>query len=109
MLDLKGFAEGYSSYDIIAKRIYHYGYIYPFIELAFGFGYILFGESLYLNVCIFIIMSISSIGVIQSMLSKNKFYCACVGTFLKVPLGKVALIEDLSMVIMSLTMIIIKL
>jgi len=108
MLDLKGFAEGYSSYDIIAKRFYNYGYIYPFIELAFGIGYISVGESLYLNIVVFIIMSISSIGVIQSMLSKSKFYCACVGTFLKVPLGMVALIEDLSMVVMSLAMIIIR-
>ena len=35
LIDLKGFAEGYSTYDLLAKRWFGYGYIYPFIELFF--------------------------------------------------------------------------
>ena len=50
-------------------------------------------------------MLVSSIGVIKAKLSKQQFECACVGTFLKVPLGSVAIIEDLLMTIMSLVMI----
>lgn len=106
MLDLKGFAEGYSSYDIVAKRFFTYGYIYPFIELGFGIAYLLIGKNLYLNITVFIVMLISSIGVIKAKLSKQNFYCACVGTFLKVPLGNIAIIEDITMMLMSLFMII---
>src|SRR5258708_7555996 len=43
LMDLKGFAEGYSTYNLLAENWFGYGYIYPFIELAFGlvmiFGY----------------------------------------------------------------------
>lgn len=106
MLDLKGFAEGYASYDIVAKRFFNYGYAYPFIELGFGIGYLLFSKSLFLNIIVFIVMLISSAGVIKAKLSKQSFYCACVGTFLKVPLGTLAIIENLTMTIMSLLMII---
>lgn len=104
MLDLKGFAASYSLYDIIAKRFYAYGYIYPFIELSFGLLYLLFANSIYLNVFVCLIMLISSIGVIKARLSKQLFTCACVGTFLKVPLGNITIIEDITMVFMSLIM-----
>jgi len=106
MLDLKGFAEGYSSYDIIARKFYYYGYIYPFLELGFGLGYLLFGKNFYLNIAVFLVMIISSIGVIKAKFGKQQFHCACVGTFLKIPLGNIAIIEDLSMVVMSLSMLI---
>ena len=36
LMDLKGFAEGYSTYDLLAQRWFGYGYVYPFIELSFG-------------------------------------------------------------------------
>lgn len=106
ILDLKGFAEGYSSYDVIARKFFNYGYIYPFLELSFGIVYLLFPLNLYLNIIVFFVMIISSIGVIKAKFSKQKFECACVGTFLKVPLGNIAIIEDLLMVIMSLFMIV---
>jgi hypothetical protein len=106
LLDLKGFSQGYSSYDIIAKKFYHYGYIYPFIEFSFGFGYLIFPHNLYFNIAVFLLMLVSSIGVIKTKFSKQQFYCACVGTFLKVPLGSIAIIEDLLMTIMALVMIV---
>lgn len=105
LLDIKGFAAGYSGYDIIAKRIYVYGYIYPFIEVFLGLGYIINGTSLYLNLINLIVMSISTIGVVYSKMHKQQIQCACVGTFLKVPLGNLALIEDLLMVVMSFIML----
>lgn len=105
LLDLEGFAGGYSSYDIIARKLYHYGYIYPFLELGFGITYLLIPHNLYFNVAVLIVMLISSIGVIKAKFSKEQFYCACVGTFLKVPLGSIAIIEDILMTLMALAMI----
>ena len=40
LIDLRGFAEGYSTYDLVAKRIFQYGYAYPFLELAFGLAFL---------------------------------------------------------------------
>src|SRR5437867_2999859 len=45
LMDLKGFASGYSSYDLLARKLYSYGYIYPFIEVFFGISMILNPES----------------------------------------------------------------
>jgi hypothetical protein len=106
MLDLKGFADGYSSYDIVAKKFHYYGYVYPFIELGFGIAYILFATNIYLNIAVFFVMLISTIGVVKAKLTKQQFHCVCVGTLLKVPLGSLAIIEGVSMVLMSLLMII---
>lgn len=106
LLDLKGFAEGYRTYDIVAKAFPVWGFIYPFVELALG---VLFLTGLYsfaTNVVTFIVMGVSSIGVIQSLLRKSRFQCACLGTIFKVPLSKVTLTEDLLMVTMSGIMII---
>lgn len=35
-LDLKGFAQGYFTYDLLAQKVFNYGYVYPFIELFLG-------------------------------------------------------------------------
>lgn len=105
LLNLKGFAEGYSTYDVIARRIPVYGYIYPFIELALGIAYLTGFDFMFTNVATLIVMSISSIGVIQSLVNKTNFQCACLGTIIKLPLSKVTLFEDLLMVAMSVVMI----
>lgn len=41
LLDLYAFAESYNSYDLLAKRVRAYGFIYPFIELGLGIAYIM--------------------------------------------------------------------
>ena len=102
LLDLKGFAEGYATYDLLAQRAHGYGYVYPFIELLLGCLYILVPSSLLLNIFTFLIMSFSGLGVLKSMLQKRKIQCACLGTFLKVPLTKITLIEDFGMAFMAL-------
>ena len=38
-LDLRAFADSYSMYDLLAKRVRTYGFVYPFIELALGIAY----------------------------------------------------------------------
>lgn len=95
LLDLKGFAEGYSTYDLLAKKWFGYGYVYPFIELCFGLGMILIPESRTLLIAELIIMLFSGLVVAIKLVKKERFQCACLGTFLKVPLTKITLFEDL--------------
>jgi copper chaperone CopZ len=106
-LNLKGFAEAYSSYDVIAQKWSLYGYIYPFIELILGLAYLFGFLPLITNAATFIIMGVSTIGVLKSVLKKNKIQCACLGTVFNLPMSTVTLVEDLLMVIMALIMIII--
>lgn len=105
LLDVKGFAQGYSTYDLLAKRFFNYGYIYPFIELFLGVMLSIGINNLFLKIFIFILMSFSGIGVFIKLLKHERFQCVCLGTFLKVPLTKVTLIEDFGMAAMSLFMI----
>ena len=105
LLDLKGFASSYSSYDIITKRWFTFGYIYPFIELVFGICYLLFPMNLILNSAVAIVMSVSIVGVIESVVNKRKIKCACLGTVFNLPMGTITIIEDALMIAMSLVMI----
>lgn len=106
LLDIKGFAEGYSTYDLLAKRFFGYGYIYPFLELILGMLYVTQVASPMLHIVTFILMSFSGIGVAIKLLKHEQFQCACLGTFLKVPLTKITLVEDFGMAIMALLMVV---
>ncbi len=102
LMDLKGFAQGYSMYDLLAKKWFGYGYIYPFIELGFGLLMILGLWQKEVLIAEILVMSFSGIGVLLKMLKHEKFQCACLGTFLKVPLTKVTLVEDFGMAALAL-------
>lgn len=101
LMDLKGFAEGYFTYDLLAQRWFGYGYIYPFIELFFGLAMILIPQARWLLWTELIVMAFSGIGVAIKVAKGEKFQCACLGTFLKVPLTKVTLIEDFGMALLA--------
>lgn len=49
-----------------------------------------------------LLMFVGSIGVYKALTSKRKFKCACLGTSLKLPMTKIALVEDLGMGVMAL-------
>lgn len=101
LIDLKGFAEGYSTYDLLAMRIKAYGYVYPFIELGFGLLMLLGGHSRALFFAEFIVMAFSGIGVAIKVAKHEQFKCVCLGTFLKVPLTTVTLVEDFGMAFLA--------
>lgn len=103
LLDLRGFAMSYIGYDIIAKRSIAYAYIYPFIELALAFGYFL--SLPYTEWATLVIMVIGSIGVFKELMRGSKIKCACLGTYIKLPLTTVSLVEDVAMGVMALLMI----
>jgi hypothetical protein len=105
LIDLKGFAEGYSTYDILARKVFAYGYVYPFIELSFGLAMILYPSSMPLLLAEVIVMGFSGIGVTIKLAKREKFQCVCLGTFLKVPLTKVTVLEDFGMVALALVML----
>lgn len=105
LLNIKGFAEGYRTYDIVAAAIPAWGFIYPFIELALGVLFLAGLFPLGTNIAALVVMGVSCIGVIRSLLKKTPFQCACLGTIIQLPLSKVTLFEDLLMVVMSGIMI----
>lgn len=101
LMNLRGFAEGYQTYDVLAKRLPAYGLVYPFLELGLGVAFLTGFEPILTNAATLVLMSVSIMGVIQSLLKKTQFQCACLGTIIKLPLSKVTLAEDALMITMS--------
>ncbi|TDO26364.1 heavy-metal-associated domain-containing protein [Sediminibacterium goheungense] len=106
MLDLQAFAESYSMYDIIAKRIKTWGYLYAFIELALGIAYATNFQPIITNTITLIVMTVSIIGVLESVFNKRKIRCACLGAVFNLPMSTVTIIEDALMIAMSAAMLV---
>jgi copper chaperone CopZ/uncharacterized membrane protein YphA (DoxX/SURF4 family) len=105
MLDLKGFAESYAMYDIVAQKIGAWGYIYAFIELGLGLAFATNFQPIFTNIFTAIIMSVSIIGVLISVFNKRKIRCACLGAVFNLPMSTVTIIEDGMMIAMSISML----
>lgn len=95
--DLKGFVEGFSTYDLITQRAPFYGYAYPFIEFFLGLAYLTNFQLVAINLITVVVMGISGVGVLKSILSGQKVKCACLGTILNVPLGTISVFENFGM------------
>jgi copper chaperone CopZ len=106
LLDLAGFASSYAMYDLLAKRLYNYGFIYPFIELGLGIAYLINTNPTLINAITLVIMVFSSLGVIKAVMNKQKIRCACLGTGFNLPMTTVTIIEDLLMAAMAAWMLI---
>lgn len=105
LLDIKGFAESYAMYDIIAKQFKQWGYIYPFLELILGIAFLVDYNPVITNWAAIILMGSSIIGVLQSVLNKQKIQCACLGSVFKLPMSTVTIVEDGLMIAMSAIML----
>jgi len=101
----RGFADAYSTYDIIAKRSRAYAYLYPLIELGLGISYLVGWNLILTNAVTLVVMSVGALGVAKEIRKKNQVPCACLGTVFKIPMTKVTLVEDLLMAVMALWMI----
>jgi copper chaperone CopZ len=101
LLNLKGFSESYSMYDVVAKKWNGWGYIYAFIELALGLAFLTGFNPLLTNIVTFVVMAVSIIGVLQSVANKRKIKCACLGAVFNLPMSTITIIEDLLMIGMS--------
>ena len=106
ILNLRGFADSYATYDVIAKKWRSYGFLYAFIELGLGIAFLRGVQPLLTNTITLVVMSVSLIGVLQSVLNKRKIRCACLGDVFNLPMSTITIIEDALMIAMSAWMII---
>ena len=106
LFNLQGFAESYSMYDIIARKWNASGYIYAITELALGIAFLTGYNPVITNSVTLMIMSISLIGVLQSVLNKRKIRCACLGAVFNLPMSTITILEDALMITMSGIMLI---
>lgn len=103
--NMEGFADGFQMYDLLAKPFRPYAYVYPFIELGLGLGYLAHWQPAAIYTATIVVMIFGSLGVFNALRKGLDLECACMGTVLKVPLSTVALVEDLGMAAMAAGML----
>jgi copper chaperone CopZ len=106
LLNLRGFAESYAMYDVVAWKWPAWGYVYAFIELALGIAYLVNFEPLITNTATLVVMAVSIIGVFQTVLNRKRIQCACLGAVFNLPMSTVTIIEDGLMIAMSAAMLV---
>jgi hypothetical protein len=102
---LKEFAYGFQSYDLVAKKSLFYSYSYPFIQLILGFIYLLSLATLAVDFVVLFVSLLSGLGVLNSLMKKQKVHCVCLGNVIKLPLSTISFVEDFGMAIMATIMI----
>lgn len=105
ILDLRGFPASFAMYDPLAKRLPAYGWAYPFIETALGLMFLFRYEVRWALIITLVLLSITTIGVVQSLMAKRQIKCACLGTALNLPMTEATFIENAIMIGMGLTML----
>jgi len=102
MLDLRGFASAYRSYDLVAAAVPAWGLVYPFVELGLGLAYLADWQPRAVNAATALVMAVSLAGVLRAVWSKQKIRCACLGTVFNLPMSTVTIVEDGVMLAMAL-------
>ena len=106
--DLASFSNMFLNYDVLARRVVRYAYVYPFAE-AFAAIFMIAG-GIYGLIAAPVALFIGTIGawsVFKAVyLDKRELKCACTGGGSNVPLGFVSLSENLAMMGMGIWMIV---
>jgi copper chaperone CopZ len=105
LLDVPAFARSYRQYDIVAKYVPAWGFAYPFVELALGFGFLFRLDMYWLSWVALVLSLVGAVGVIKANLSKQNIECACLGTVFKLPMSVVTVVENLGMAAMAAWML----
>ena len=106
LLNLRGFADSYAMYDVVARRWRGWGWLYAFVELGLGIAYLVHLAPFITGTITLVVMGVSIIGVLQTVFSKQKIQCACLGDVFNLPMSTVTVIEDGLMIAMSAVMIV---
>ena len=103
--DLESFSNMFLGYDLLARKVVRYAYVYPFGEALAGILMIA-GVLVWLAAPVALFIgSVGAVSVFKAVyLDRRDLKCACVGGASNVPLGFISLTENLMMVGMALWM-----
>ncbi|KAA5545390.1 hypothetical protein FYK55_06990 [Roseiconus nitratireducens] len=103
LLDIRAFADAFSTYDVVAKRFRIYALGYPFIEFALGTAFVLGIQPVLVNCVTAVVMAVGLVGVIAAVRKKQAIQCACLGTVFNLPMSSVTIVENGTMIAMAIT------
>ena len=106
IIHLKEFKASFSKYDLIAKNISFYGFVYPFIEVVLGCLFLLNYQIKILCILTILILTSTTIGIFLKLRRGTILECACLGVVFKIPLSNITIFENLVMIAMSVILLI---
>jgi len=106
--DLESFANMFLGYDILARRVVRYAYVYPFGEVFAAI--LMVAGGIFGLIAAPVALFIGTVGVVSVFkavyIDERDLKCACVGGGANVPLGFVSITENLAMMGMGVWMIV---
>lgn len=106
LLDIRAFADAFSTYDVVAKRSRGYALAYPWIELGLGGLFVSGAFPLVANGVTAVIMAVGLVGVVGAVFRKQTIQCACLGTVFNLPMSVVTIVENGVMIAMAVVMLV---
>jgi hypothetical protein len=109
LYSIQDFVKNFSQYDFIAQKIPTYWYVHPFIEIILWIVYIFDTQMKYTlpaNIIGIIISSLWIASAYNVIASQKNIYCACMGTYWKLPMTKITIFENAIMLWMIILMMI---
>jgi len=106
--NLKEFAYGFKSYEIMKNKSIWWGYTYPFVQVTFGLLYLLNFGSRVLDGIVFVWSAYGAYVVLLTLRKKGDIHCVCLGNVVKLPLSTTSFVEDFGMSAMALVMFILR-
>lgn len=100
-IDIERFAHAYRSYDILAKRIRPWGYVFPFIEAFVGFWYLLSEAPVNLNVLAILLAGSALYGAKTEVKNKSRFRHTYYDGIIRLPMAKVGFVENAVMLALA--------
>ena len=108
LYNLKEFAYGFKSYEIMKDKSVAWGYVYPFIQVLFGVLYLVGFGSGVLDGIVFVWSAFGAYVVLLTLRKKGDIHCVCLGNVIKLPLSTISFVEDFGMALMALAMLILR-
>ncbi len=105
LLDLSGFASAFAMYDVVARRLPLYAWLYPFIEIGLGVAYLARRTPPAVHLATLVIMLVGCVGVVAVLRRGATIRCACLGTVFNLPMSVVTVVENGLMAIMAAAML----
>lgn len=102
--DLQAFAEAFRAFDLLARPVRLYAYVYPFLELAVGLAYLARWKPVSANWATLGLMLFGLIGLARA-LWRGLDVKGASGNVLKVPLSTVAAVEYVGLAAMAAVML----
>ncbi len=102
--DLRGFAHGFSRFDLIARRWRGYGFVFPFLELGLGLAYFAFIAPAQVYVATAVVFTLALAGVLSARHRGLDLASQSQRTGRGAPLGIVMLIEAALMTALAMVL-----